>query len=121
VSNIATESRGGPIDGTAPLLYVSGVSKQFGGTRALDNVNLQVARPEIVALLGENGAGCVSHASDAIAEAATPLTPGRGDFQAMTGALGTATPAPLRRFDTGDIGIRRRDFARQGGTGEFII
>ena len=40
-----------------PLLAVRGVSKQFGGTRALDAVSLTVGRGEIVALLGENGAG----------------------------------------------------------------
>ncbi|HEY6431471.1 MAG TPA: sugar ABC transporter ATP-binding protein, partial [Acetobacteraceae bacterium] len=39
------------------LLDVAGASKQFGATRALDDVSLQVARGEIVALLGENGAG----------------------------------------------------------------
>jgi ribose transport system ATP-binding protein len=41
----------------SPLLDVAGASKQFGATRALDDVSLQVARGEIVALLGENGAG----------------------------------------------------------------
>ena len=40
-----------------PLLEVAHISKQFGGTRALDDVSLQVGRGEIVALLGENGAG----------------------------------------------------------------
>jgi ribose transport system ATP-binding protein len=40
-----------------PLLEVRGISKQFGGTRALDNVSLHVGRGEILALLGENGAG----------------------------------------------------------------
>ncbi len=43
-------------DGPA-LLEVRGVAKQFGGTRALDDVSLQIGRGEIVALLGENGAG----------------------------------------------------------------
>jgi ribose transport system ATP-binding protein len=41
----------------SPLLEVRGVSKQFGGTRALDDVSLHVGHGEIVALLGENGAG----------------------------------------------------------------
>ncbi len=41
----------------APLLDVAGASKQFGATRALDDVSLRVGRGEIVALLGENGAG----------------------------------------------------------------
>jgi ribose transport system ATP-binding protein len=40
-----------------PLLEVGGASKQFGGTRALDNVTVRVDNGEIVALLGENGAG----------------------------------------------------------------
>ena len=40
-----------------PLLAVHGAAKQFGGTRALDDVGLTVGRGEIVALLGENGAG----------------------------------------------------------------
>jgi ribose transport system ATP-binding protein len=40
-----------------PLLAVRGVSKQFGGTKALSDVGLEVDAGEIVALLGENGAG----------------------------------------------------------------
>ena len=43
--------------GAVPLLEVAHVSKQFGGTRALNDVSLRVGRGEIVALLGENGAG----------------------------------------------------------------
>lgn len=39
------------------LLCVRSVCKQFGGTRALDSVSLDVRRGEIVALVGENGAG----------------------------------------------------------------
>ncbi|HQT74426.1 MAG TPA: ATP-binding cassette domain-containing protein, partial [Acidiphilium sp.] len=42
---------------TAPLLAMRGICKNFGGTRALDKVDLTVNAGEIVALLGENGAG----------------------------------------------------------------
>jgi hypothetical protein len=40
-----------------PLLEVRSVSKLFGGTQALDAVSMGVSSGEIVALLGENGAG----------------------------------------------------------------
>ena len=43
-------------DGDA-LLVVRGVSKQFGGTQALNDAGIRVNAGEIVALLGENGAG----------------------------------------------------------------
>ena len=44
-------------DKAAPLLVVENISKQFGGTQALNNVGMHVNAGEIVALLGENGAG----------------------------------------------------------------
>ena len=40
-----------------PLLRVRGLSKQFSGIRALDNVDLDVHRGEILGLLGPNGSG----------------------------------------------------------------
>jgi ribose transport system ATP-binding protein len=39
------------------LLVVQGISKQFGGTQALDDVGMRLNAGEVVALLGENGAG----------------------------------------------------------------
>ena len=39
------------------LLAMRGVSKRFGGTRALSDARIEVGAGEIVALLGENGAG----------------------------------------------------------------
>ncbi|MEL6169923.1 MAG: ATP-binding cassette domain-containing protein [Pseudomonadota bacterium] len=41
----------------APALSLVGVSKLFGGFRALDDVSFSVASGEVHALLGENGAG----------------------------------------------------------------
>ena len=39
------------------LLNVRGLSKQFPGVKALDNVSLRVRAGEVMALVGENGAG----------------------------------------------------------------
>jgi ribose transport system ATP-binding protein len=38
-------------------LVVTGVSKRFDATQALDHIDLEVQPGEVVALLGENGAG----------------------------------------------------------------
>jgi ribose transport system ATP-binding protein len=46
----------GAVAGT-DLLIVRGVSKQFGGTQALNDVGMRLNAGEILALLGENGAG----------------------------------------------------------------
>ena len=45
-----------PTDRT-PVLRIRGLSKQFGATTALDNVDLEVAAGEVHALLGQNGSG----------------------------------------------------------------
>jgi rhamnose transport system ATP-binding protein len=42
---------------TAPVLSLEGVRKSFGGVRALDGVDLQLHAGQVVALVGENGAG----------------------------------------------------------------
>ncbi|GHU42691.1 xylose ABC transporter ATP-binding protein [Spirochaetia bacterium] len=39
------------------LLEMKGITKEFPGVKALDNVNLRVKRREVHALVGENGAG----------------------------------------------------------------
>lgn len=40
-----------------PILELSGITKQFPGVLANDNMNLSLDKGEILALLGENGAG----------------------------------------------------------------
>ena len=41
----------------APLLRMEGISKHYGGVRALEDVRFECDRGRIHALLGENGAG----------------------------------------------------------------
>ncbi|WP_448953290.1 sugar ABC transporter ATP-binding protein [Labrys neptuniae] len=46
-----------PLPSPRPLVRVSGITKSFGGVRALRGVDLEVMPGEVHALLGENGAG----------------------------------------------------------------
>ena len=41
----------------SPLLKVSGLSKSFGGVKAVDNIGFELAAGELLALIGPNGAG----------------------------------------------------------------
>ena len=41
----------------APILTLSDIRKSFGGVRALERANLELARGSVTALIGENGAG----------------------------------------------------------------
>src|SRR5688500_10834164 len=41
----------------ANFIDVRGISKAYGGVRALSDVSVQIARGEVHALCGENGAG----------------------------------------------------------------
>lgn len=42
---------------TEPLLTLKGISKSFGGIKALQDVNIEVSKGEVVSIIGENGAG----------------------------------------------------------------
>jgi ABC-type uncharacterized transport system ATPase subunit len=43
--------------GPLPMLEMQGICKRYGAVRANENINLSVARAQIVGLLGENGSG----------------------------------------------------------------
>ena len=45
------------VSNTTPIVSAKGLSKRYGTTVALDNVNLQIAPGRIVGLVGPNGAG----------------------------------------------------------------
>ena len=45
------------MDGAAPLFRMEGISKRYGGVRALEKAELSVTSGSIHAILGENGAG----------------------------------------------------------------
>ncbi|MBF0342204.1 MAG: ATP-binding cassette domain-containing protein [Magnetococcales bacterium] len=42
---------------TETMIHMSGVSRLFGGVKALDSINLEVHRGEVMGFLGPNGAG----------------------------------------------------------------
>ena len=44
-------------DGAGPILEVRGLCKSYGGLRAVDRVDLEVRRGEILGVIGPNGAG----------------------------------------------------------------
>ncbi len=54
---MANSLESGLLNSSAPVLKMSGIIKDFPGTRALDGVELQVYPGQVVALMGENGAG----------------------------------------------------------------
>jgi branched-chain amino acid transport system ATP-binding protein len=44
-------------DAGTPTMSVKGVSKRFGGLVAVDNMSFEIARNEMLGLIGPNGSG----------------------------------------------------------------
>ena len=73
---------------TAPLLQLQGVSIHFGALKAVDDVSLQLAAGERVAILGPNGAGKTT-----LFNAITGMTPATGGSLSFDGVdITRATP-----------------------------
>ena len=47
----------GEVDTAVPTLKLTGVHKQFGRVTACNDISMEIARNEVVGLIGENGAG----------------------------------------------------------------
>jgi simple sugar transport system ATP-binding protein len=84
---------GASIQGTSSALSLFGVSKRFGATQALDEVDVTVPRGRVVALMGSNGAG-----KSTLAKIASGLvSPDRGRTVIAGQTLRAASPEAARR------------------------
>lgn len=75
-----------------PVLALRGVSKSFGAVRALVDVDLDVHAGEVIAIIGDNGAG----KSTAIKVLAGDVVPDSGHIEVDGVRTGHATPAAAR-------------------------
>ncbi len=77
------------MNGAVPLFRMEGISKRYGGVRALENAELSVAQGRIHAVLGENGAG----KSTLIKVMAGVVAPDEGRMTMDGNAVNFASPA----------------------------
>lgn len=76
----------------APAIELAGVTKQFGSISAVDDVSFAIAKGEVVALLGDNGAG----KSTVVKMISGVVTPNRGTIR-LDGTDITSWSAKARR------------------------
>ena len=83
-----------PTDGSTPFLSVDGLDVAYGSLQVLFGVDLDVARGEVVALLGTNGAG-----KSTLVRAVSGLTPARRGTVTFDGHdVTAAAPEALARL-----------------------
>ncbi|WP_238146667.1 ABC transporter ATP-binding protein [Ornithinimicrobium murale] len=79
--------------GTAPVVQVVGLRKTYGSKVAVDDVSFEVARGEIVGILGQNGAGKTT-----TVEALAGLRTADGGTVRVLGHDPQRDPAPVREL-----------------------
>jgi ribose transport system ATP-binding protein len=82
-----------------PLLRMVGISKRYGGVRALDGAGLACGRGRIHAVLGENGAG----KSTLIKVLAGVVRPDAGTIELAGRRVAIAGPAAARRLGIASV------------------
>jgi ribose transport system ATP-binding protein len=87
--------------GREPVVRIRGLSKRFGGTLALDDVDLDIHRGSILALLGPNGAG----KSTLIKVLAGVHHADEGDVTVAGHPLGTDAASQRMSFIHQDLGL----------------
>lgn len=99
------------VPGVAESIALTGVSKSFGEVHALDGLDLRVARGDVVALLGANGAG----KSTAISVLLGLLEPDRGSARLLA-------TRPANAVAAGRIGAMLQDTQLMAGVhvGELL-
>src|SRR5579863_3593106 len=77
-----------------PLLEMKGVGKQYRGVAALKDIDFDLRRGEVHAILGENGAG----KSTLVKILSGAIAPSRGDISLEGQRIQIAGPAYARRY-----------------------
>ena len=100
----------------AVVLSANGTSVNFGGLRALDEVDLEVREGQLVGLIGPNGAGKTT-----FIDAISGFVPYRGQVELDGKAVGRAGGAPPRRARARpdlavDRAVRRSERAGEPGS-----
>ncbi|WP_213881278.1 ABC transporter ATP-binding protein [Pseudomonas sp. dw_358] len=95
-----------PSASSESLLDVAGLSAWYGAAQVLYDVNLNVRRGEVVALMGRNGAG----KSTTLKALMGMLARRRGDVQFMGREVSTLAPYQLARLGLGFVPEDRRVF-----------